>query len=125
MIVERNGRGYDLGYKLRVYVDPKSILPLVSVLAPANENEKRHAPSLVTRTREVLGKAGARLRSLIADSQLSFLKTQFRLRVNNMRGLLNASVYALLSLLCCVLSREAAENVGRLEKAISPTFFNT
>ena len=127
----------------------------------------------------VLGKAGARLRSLVADSQyssgkvrdlveeavipytsnqrggdvlrvdrrfrthgptedrvkyhkrplvesvFSFLKDQYGLRVNNVRGLLNVSVYVLLSVLCGVLNREAAENVGRPEKALSPTFFNT
>ena len=42
-----------------------------------------------------------------------------------MRGLANVSVYTLLSVLCCVLNREAAENVGRPDKALSPTFFNT
>jgi len=178
-MVGRNGRGYDLGYKLHVSVDHKRILPLAEVIAPANENEKRHAPSLVERTRMVLGRAGARLRSLIADSQISsrrvrglvedsvipymsnqmrgvnvlrvdrrfrthgpveevreyrkrpaveasfaFMKNQFGLTVNKVRGLANVSVYALLSVLCCVLNREAAENMGRPEKAISPTFFN-
>jgi transposase len=127
----------------------------------------------------VLGRAGARLRCLIADSQYSsarvrslagdtvipymsnqrrgedvlrvdrrfrthgpveevreyrrrpaveasfaFMKTQFGLIMNKMRGLLNASLYALLSVLCCVLNREAAENMGRPDKAMSPTFFN-
>jgi hypothetical protein len=177
--VGRSGRSFGLGYKLHTSVDPRRILPLANVLAPANENEKRHAPSLVERTRMVLGKADARLRSLIADSQYSsarvrglveaavipytasqrrgedvlrvdrrfrthgpveqvmeyrkrpaveasfaFMKTQFGLSVNRVRGLLNASVYALLSVLCCVLNREAAENMGRPEKAVSPTFFN-
>jgi hypothetical protein len=69
--VGRSGRSFGLGYKLHTSVDPRRILPLANVLAPANENEKRHAPSLVARTRMVLGKAGARLRSLIADSQYS------------------------------------------------------
>ena len=69
--VGRHGRGYDLGYKLHVSVDHRRILPLASVLAPANENEKRHGPTLVERTREVLKKAGARLRSMVADSQYS------------------------------------------------------
>ena len=55
------GRSYDLGYKLHVSVDHRRILPLASVLAPANENEKKHGPTLVERTREVLRKAGARL----------------------------------------------------------------
>jgi hypothetical protein len=177
--VGRNGRGFGLGYKLHTSLEPRRILPLASVLAPANENEKRHAPTLVERTRMVLGKADARLRSLIGDSQYSservralvehavipymsnqrrgedvlrvdrlfrvhgpageveeyrkrpaveasfaFMKTQFGLSVNRVRGLVNVSVYALLSVLCCVLNREAAENLGRPEKAISPTFFN-
>jgi hypothetical protein len=177
--VGRNGRSYGLGYKLHTSVDPRRILPLASVLAPANENEKRHAPSLVERTRLVLSRAGARLRCLIADSQYSsrrvrslvdhavipymsnqrcgedvlrvdrrfrtygpveevveyrnrpaveasfaFLKTQFGLTVNRVRGLLNVGVYALLSVLCCVLNREAAGNLGRPDKAMSPTFFN-
>jgi len=61
----------------------------------------------------------------LVESIFSFLKDQYGLRVNNVRGLLNVSVYALLSVLCCVLNREAAENVGRPEKALSPTFFNT
>jgi hypothetical protein len=178
-MVGRNGRGYDLGYKLHLSVDPKRILPLAVLVVPANDNEKRHAPSLVERTRMVLGRAGARLRRLIGDSQysservrglaedsvipyasnqrgvdvlrvdrrfrthgplelrllyyrrplvesaFSFLKTQYGLTVNRVRGLANVSVYALLSVLCHILVREAAENMGRPEKAVSPTFFNT
>jgi transposase len=61
----------------------------------------------------------------LVESVFSFLKDQFGLRVINVRGLLNVGVYVLLSLLCGVLSREAAENMGRPEKALSPTFFNT
>jgi hypothetical protein len=176
--VGRNGRGFDLGYKLHSSVEPKWILPLASVLAPANQNEKRHAPFLVERTRAVLGRAGARLRCLVADSQYSsrrvrglcedsvipytlgqrgdglrvdrvfrahgsadlvaeyrkrpaveaffaYLRNQFGLNVIRVRGLLRVSVYALLSVLCVVLNREAAENMGRPDKALSPTFFNT
>ena len=176
--VGRNGRGYGLGYKLHLSVDPKRILPLSVLVAPANDNEKRHAPSLVERTKMVLGRAGARLKRLIGDSQFSservrslaessvipytsnqkgedvlrvdrrfrthrpeelvseyhkrpmvesafsFLKTQFGLAVNRVRGLANVSVYALLSVLCLVLTREAAEDVGRPDTALSPTFFN-
>jgi hypothetical protein len=177
--VGRSGRSFGLGYKLHTSVDPKRILPLASVLAPANENEKRHAPSLVERTRGVLGRAGARLRCLIGDSQYSsrnvrslvdysvipymsnqrrgedvlrvdrlfrthgpedlvemyrrrpaaealfaFVKNQYGLTVNRVRGLVNVSVYTLLSVLCLVLNREAAVNVGRPDKAMSPTFFN-
>ena len=177
--VGRSGRSYGLGYKLHTSVDPRRILPLASVLAPANENEKKHGPALVERTRMVLSRAGARLRCLIGDSQHSsrriralaervvipymsnqmrgedvlrvdrlfrvhgpedeveeyrkrpavealfaFMKTQYGLTVNRVRGLVNVGVYALLSVLCCVLNREAAENMGRPDKAMSPTFFN-
>jgi transposase len=178
--VGRHGRGFDLGYKLHVSVDHRRILPLSSVLAPANENEKRHGPTLVERAKKVLRRAGARLRSLVADSQYSsgrmrglvdgavipfmanerrgepvlrvdrrfrahgpederaeyrkrpaveaayaFLKTQYGMAVNKVRSLGNVAVYALYSVLCHVLTREAAENMGRPEKAVSPTFFNT
>jgi transposase len=61
----------------------------------------------------------------LVESVFSFLKDQYGLRVNNVRGLVNVGVYVLLSLLCGVLNREAAEKVGRPDKALSPTFFNT
>jgi len=178
-MVGRNGRFYGLGFKLHVAVDHRSVLPLAAILAPANDNEKKHVPSLIEKTRMVLGKAGARLRSIVADSQyssgkvrglveeavipytanqkggdvlrvdrrfrahgpaedvvkyhkrplvesvFSFMKDQYGLRVNNVRGLVNVGVYVLLSVLCGVLNREAAENLGRPDKALSPTFFNT
>jgi transposase len=178
--VGRHGRGFDLGYKLHISVDHRSILPLASVLASANDNEKKHGPTLVEKTKEILRRAGARLRSIIGDSQYSsgkmrglvdeavipfmanqrrgknvlrvdrkfrthgpeeervkyhmrpaveaayaFLKTQYGMAVNKVRGLGNVAVYALYSVLCHVLTREAAENMGRPDKAVSPTFFNT
>jgi len=58
--VGRHGRGYDLGYKLHVSVDHRSILPLAIVLASANDNEKRHGTTLVEKTKMVLRRAGAR-----------------------------------------------------------------
>jgi hypothetical protein len=177
--VGRNGRSFGLGFKMHSSVDPKRILPLATLLASANENEKRHAPSLVERSRLLLERAGVKLRSLIADSQYSswkvrslvehavipymanqrcggdalrvdrlfrahgsaaevevyrrrpavealfaYMKNQYGLTVNKVRGLVNVSVYALLSVLCLVLNREAAENLGRPDKALSPTFFN-
>ena len=44
---------------------------------------------------------------------------------NKVRGLSNIATYALYSILCLVLNREAAENIGRKDKAVSPTYFNT
>jgi IS5 family transposase len=44
--VGRNGKTYELGYKLHVAVDAKSELPLAVIAAPANDNEKKHASAL-------------------------------------------------------------------------------
>jgi hypothetical protein len=55
----------------------------------------------------------------------SFLKTRCSLVINKVRGLKNVACYALYSLLCLVLNREVAENLGRPDKAVSPTYFNT
>ena len=59
------------------------------------------------------------------EAVYSFLKTQYSLTINKVRGLGNVASYSLFSILCLVLNREAAENVGRFDKAVSPTFFNT
>jgi hypothetical protein len=178
--VGRTGRTFGLGYKLHLSIDSESRLPLVSVVAPANENEKRHAPTMLEKTRQILSNVGAKLKRVIADSQYSdekirktveavipypanqkrdvngllrvdkkfrtygpedlkrkyhkrpaieavysFLKTQYSLTMNKVRGLKNVASYALYSILCLVLNREAAENTGRSDKAISPTYFNT
>jgi hypothetical protein len=60
-----------------------------------------------------------------ARALFSFLKTQYSLALNKVRGLKNVAVYALYSMLSLVLTREAAENIGRTDKAVSPTYFNT
>jgi transposase len=59
------------------------------------------------------------------EAVYSFLKTQYSLSINKVRGLRNIVSYALFSILCLVLNREAAENLGRSDKAVSPTYFNT
>ena len=60
-----------------------------------------------------------------ASVRYNFLKTQYSMATNKVRGLRNVTSYALYSLLCLVLNREAAENIGRRDKAVSPTYFNT
>ena len=55
----------------------------------------------------------------------SFLKTQYGMANNKVRGLGQVAFYALCSIFCLVLNREAAQNIGRHEKAVSPTYFNT
>jgi hypothetical protein len=59
------------------------------------------------------------------EAVYSFLKTQYSLAINKVRGLRNGASYALRNLLCLVLNREAAENIRRSDKAVSPTYFNT
>jgi len=179
--VGRTGRTYGLGYKLHLSLDFKRKIPLVSIVAPANYNEKKYSPSLLEKTKQILNDAGAKLRSIIADSQYSsekvrnmvseavipypanqkrrvkgllrvdkkfrthgplnqkkkyrkrpiieavysFLKNQWSLTMNKVRGLKKVTFYAFFSILNLVLTREAAENIGRPDKALSPTFFNT
>jgi len=179
--VGRAGRMFALGYKLHLSIDAKSMLPLANVFASANQNEKKHSLTLLEKTRKILTKSKAKIRSVIADSQYSdqklrdaveetvipypsnqkrrvkgilrvdkkfrtygpdkirkeyhkrplveavysFLKTQFSMANNKVRGLRQVASYALFSLLCLVLNREAAQNLGRPDKAVSPTFFNT
>ena len=179
--VGRAGRTFGLGYKLHLSIDSQSMLPLAGVFVSANQNEKKHSLNMLEKTRLVLKRCGAKLRSVIADSQYSdskiretvdetvipypanqkrglkgllrvdkkfrtygpedqkrkyhkrphieavysFLKTQYSLAINKFRGLKNVASYAQYSILCLVLNREAAQNRGRLDKAVSPTYFNT
>jgi hypothetical protein len=59
------------------------------------------------------------------EAVYSFLKTQYSMAMTKVRGLKQIASYALYSILCLVLNREAAENIGRRDKAVSPTYFNT
>jgi transposase len=179
--VGRTGRTFGLGYKLHLSIDSETMLPLSSLFASANQNEKKHSLTILDKAKQVLKNSGAKLRSVIADSQYSdkkirmaadnivipypanqrkgvedvlrvdkkfrtygpedqkneyhkrppieavnsFLKTQYSMAVNKVRGLGNVATYALFSILCLILNREAAENIGRRDKAVSPTYFNT
>jgi len=178
--VGRTGRTFALGYKLHLSIDSETMLPLSCFFASANQNEKKHSLTILDKAKQVLKNSGAKLRSVIADSQYSdnkirmaaeavipypanqrkgvedvlrvdkkfrtygpegqkneyhkrppieavnsFLKTQYSMAINKVRGLGNVAAYALFSILCLVLNREAAENIGRVDKAVSPTYFNT
>jgi transposase len=65
--VGRDGKTYDLGYKAHVAVDVKSEMPLATVVASANENEKRHAEELMEKASAVVGA----VKNVVADSQYS------------------------------------------------------
>jgi hypothetical protein len=54
------------------------------------------------------------------ETVYSFLKTQYGLTMNKARGLKNVATYALYSIMCLVLNREAAENIGRIGMAVLP-----
>jgi len=179
--VGRSGRSFALGYKLHLSIDHKTMLPLSSVFASANQNEKKHSLTLLGKAKMILKRCKAKVRSVVADSQYSdsklrsavekttipypanhrkgvegllrvdkkfrtygseeqkmeyhkrppieavnsFLKTQFSLVNNKVRGLSQVAFYALCSILCLVLNREAAQRIGKHEKAVSPTYFNT
>jgi transposase len=179
--VGRTGRTFGLGYKLHLSIDSETMLPLSSLFASANQNEKKHSLTILHKAKQILQNSGARLRSVIADSQYSdnkirmavdksvipypanqkrgvkdllrvdkkfrtygpeeqkneyhkrppieavnsFLKTQYSMAVNKVRGLKQVASYALFSILCLILNREAAQKLGRPDKAISPTYFNT
>jgi IS5 family transposase len=66
--VGRSGKTYELGYKLHVAVDAESELPLAIIAAPANDNEKKHAPILFEKALRATRK---RMKLLVADSQYS------------------------------------------------------
>jgi transposase len=179
--VGRTGRTFGLGYKLHLAIDTQTMLPLTCAIASANQNEKKHSLNMLQKTKLILKRSAARLRSVIADSQYSdsrlrnavceavipypanqkrgvkgllrvdkkfktygpedkkreyhkrprieavysFLKTQYSMTINKVRGAKNVASYALFSILCLVLNREAAENIRRPDKAVSPTYFNT
>ena len=179
--VGRSGRSFALGYKLHLSIDHKTMLPLSSVFASANQNEKKHSLTILDKAKSILLRCKAKVRSVVADSQYSdsklrtsveratipypanhmkgvegllrvdrkfrtygpdeqkneyhkrplieavnsFLKTQYSMVNNKVRGLRQVAFYALCSILCLVLNREAAQNIGKHEKAVSPTYFNT
>jgi Transposase DDE domain len=72
--VGRTGRTFGLGYKLHLSIDSKTMLPLSSLFASANQNEKKHSLTILEKAKQVLRNSGAILRSVIADSQYSDAK---------------------------------------------------
>ncbi len=66
--VGRNGKTYELGYKLHIAIDAKSELPLAVIVASANDNEKKHAPVLLEKTLKATKRS---VKLVIADSQYS------------------------------------------------------
>ena len=80
---------------------------------PYRSNQKRDVEGLL-RVDRIFGLMDRiiRRKSIIRrphiEAVYSFLKTQYSLTVNKVRGLGNVTSYALFSILCMVLNREAA-----------------
>jgi len=83
--VGRNGKTYELGYKLHVAVDAKSELPLALIVAPANDNEKKHAPTLF---KEAFEETEGRMKILVTDSQFSSRKFRDEIAGLNVRAVI-------------------------------------
>jgi transposase len=66
--VGRNGKTYELGYKLHLAIDAESELPLAAIVAPANDNEKKHSPRLFEKT---FVATRSQMELVVADSQYS------------------------------------------------------
>ncbi len=86
----RNGKTYDLGYKLHVAADAKSKLPLAVITAPANENEKKHASKLFDKTMRTTGK---HMKTLVADSQYSCRKLRDKISAHEARAVIPYPAY--------------------------------
>jgi hypothetical protein len=80
--VGRDGKTFELGYKLHIATDAKSELPLAVIVAPANDNEKKHAPALFHRA---LKATEHRIKTFIADPQYSSMKLRELLSANGVK----------------------------------------
>jgi IS5 family transposase len=83
--VGRNGKTYELGYKVHVAADAKSELPLAVIVASANENEKRHASRLFDKA---LRATGEQVKTLVADSQYSSRKLRDQSSAHGVRAVI-------------------------------------
>jgi transposase len=84
----RVGRGrktYELGYKVHVAADAESELPVAFILAPANENEKKHAYKLIEKAQKV---TNGRVKTLVADSQYSSRRLREKISANGIEAVI-------------------------------------
>jgi len=88
--VGRSGKTYELGYKMHVAADSGSELPLAIILAPANENEKKHAHKLLQKT---LMATKGRVRTLVADSQYSSRKMREKISTHGVEAVISYPAY--------------------------------
>ena len=65
--VGRDGKTYDLGYKAHTVASSESDMPIGVVVASANDNEKKHAPTLLSKVAGI----PCKVKVVVADSQYS------------------------------------------------------
>ncbi|MGB8780750.1 MAG: transposase [Candidatus Bathyarchaeia archaeon] len=83
--VGRNGKTYELGYKLHIATDVKSEMPIAVIPASANENEKEHAPALF---RKAWKATEQQMKTFIADSQYSSRKLREQLSAYGVKAVI-------------------------------------
>jgi IS5 family transposase len=83
--VGRDGKTYELGYKLHIAADAKSELPLAVIAAPANDNEKKHAPALFHKAMKATEQ---RTKTVVADSQYSSRKLREHLSAQGVKAVI-------------------------------------
>lgn len=83
--VGRNGKTYELGYKLHIATDTKSELPMAVIAAPANDNEKKHAPALF---RQAWKTTEHGVKTVVADSQYSSRNLREQLSAYGVRAVI-------------------------------------
>jgi len=144
ILVKRKGikqadlAGDGTGYSLTITKHYRSVREKAGEAVKSNGKSKNAQAKLETKRAENLLRVDKKFRTYGPEDQKkeyhkrphieavnSFLKTQYRMALNKVRGLKSVASYALYSILCLVLNREAAQNLGRADKAVSPTYFNT
>jgi hypothetical protein len=83
--VGRNGKTYNLGYKLHVATVARSELPVAVIAAPANKNEKKHAPAFFRKAWKATEK---RMKTFIADPQYSSRKLREQLSTHGVKDVI-------------------------------------
>jgi transposase len=83
--VGRDGKTFELGYKLHIATDAKSELPLAVIVAPANENEKKHALALFRKAMEATEN---KIKTFIADPQYSSTKLREELSARSVKNVI-------------------------------------
>jgi hypothetical protein len=106
------------------YSDGKLRNAVAAAVIPYRANQKRDVEGLlrVDKKFRTYGPENEKIeyhKRPHVEAVYSFLKTQYSLTVNKVRGLGDVASYALFSILCLVLNRETAENIRRYDKAVS------